>query len=82
MSQTTRKEILERLRRRYRSAGAEHKHKLLDQAQELLGYHRKSAVRALNAPQTEPAPWINPGRPVKYEPKAFGGDDAGVAPGL
>jgi len=37
MSQPTRKEILERLRRRYRSAGPEHKGKLLDQAQELLG---------------------------------------------
>ena len=47
MSQTTRKEILERLRRRYRNAGPEHKRKLLDQAQELLGYHRKSAVRTL-----------------------------------
>ena len=71
MSQTTRKEILERLRRRYRSAGTEHKGKLLDQAQELLGYHRKAAVRALNAVPTESAPWINPGRPVAYEPKVL-----------
>jgi 5-formyltetrahydrofolate cyclo-ligase len=50
MSQTTWKEVLERLRRRYRKAGREHKRKLLDQAQELLGYHRKSEVRALGAP--------------------------------
>ena len=56
MSQRTRKEILERLRRRYRTAGAKHKRKLLDQAQELLGYHRKSAVRALGAPEVEPVP--------------------------
>jgi hypothetical protein len=69
MSQTTRKEILQRLRRRYRNAGLEHKRKLLDQAQELLGYHRKSAVRALGAPELERAPWINTGRPVSYEPK-------------
>lgn len=69
MSHTTRKEILERLRRRYRSAGPEHKGKLLDQAQELFGYHRKSAVRVLRAPQLERAPWINTGRPVSYEPK-------------
>ena len=69
MSQTTRKEILERLRIRYRNAGTEHKYKLLDQAQELLGYHRKSAVRALNAAPVQPAPWINTGRPVKYDPK-------------
>ncbi len=71
MSQTTRKEILERLRRRYRNAGLEHKHRLLDQAQELLGYHRKSAVRALNGPQAEPAPWINTGRPLKYAPEVL-----------
>ena len=56
MSQTTRKEVLEKLRRRYRNAGPEHKRKLLDQAQELLGYHRKSAIRALGAPAVERAP--------------------------
>ncbi len=71
MSQPTRKEILERLRRRYRSAGPEHKGKLLDQAQELLGYHRKSAVRALRAPELERAPWVNAGRPVSYDPKVL-----------
>jgi hypothetical protein len=71
MSQTTRKEILERLRRRYRTAGPKHKRKLLDQAQELLGYHRKSAVRALGAPEVQPAPWINAGRPVSYEPRVL-----------
>jgi len=69
--QPTRKEILERLRRRYRSAGPEHKGKLLDQAQELLGYHRKSAVRALRAPELERAPWVNAGRPVSYDPKVL-----------
>ena len=68
MSQTTRKEILEKLRRRYRTAGPKHKRKLLDQAQELLGYHRKSAVRALRAAEVAPVPWINAGRPVSYEP--------------
>jgi len=68
MSRTTRKEVLEKLRRRYRTAGPKHKRKLLDQAQELLGYHRKSAVRALGAPVVPPVPWINAGRPVSYEP--------------
>jgi hypothetical protein len=48
MSQTTREEVLKKLRRRYQSAGPEHKRQLLDQAQELLNYHRKSAIRALN----------------------------------
>jgi len=56
------------LRRRYESAGAEHKRKLLDQAQELLGYHRKSAIRALRQSTVVPGPRILTGRPVKYEP--------------
>jgi hypothetical protein len=56
---------------RYRKAGREHKRKLLDQAQELLGYHRKSAVRVLGAPEVAPVPWINAGRPVSYEPRVL-----------
>jgi hypothetical protein len=71
MSQTTREEVLERLRRRYRKAGLEHKRKLLDQAQELMGYHRKSAIRALRAAQLERTPWINTGRPVSYAPEVL-----------
>jgi hypothetical protein len=46
MSKTTRKEILERLRRRYQTAGPEHKRKLLDQAQELLGWPPRGASPA------------------------------------
>jgi hypothetical protein len=69
MSQTTREEVLIKLRRRYQSAGAEHKRKLLDQAQELLGYHRKSAIRALGAVTVARAPWIITGRPISYEPR-------------
>jgi len=38
ISQPTREEVLRKLRRRYETAGAAHKRKLLDQAQELLGY--------------------------------------------
>src|ERR1700704_655457 len=68
MSQETRKEVLTKLRRRYRTAGAEYKGKLLDQAQELLGYHRKAAIRALRAPTVERGPRIITGRPVTYEP--------------
>lgn len=68
MSQQTRTEVLIKLRRRYATAGAEHKRKLLDQAQELLGYHRKSAIRALGAPAVVSGPVILTGRPVKYEP--------------
>src|SRR5439155_18335541 len=68
MSQKTRKEVLTKLRRRYRTAGAEYKRRLLDQAQELFGYHRKAAIRALRAPTVEPGPRIITGRPVEYEP--------------
>src|ERR1041384_3876601 len=68
MKQTTRTEVLQKLRRRYRSAGAEHKGKLLDQAQELLGYHRKSAIRSLRTLTVERGPRIITGRPICYEP--------------
>ncbi len=68
MSQRTRVEVLTKLRRRYRSAGAQHKRKLLDQAQELLGYHRKAAIRALRAPTVVGGPRIITGRPVLYDP--------------
>ena len=68
---TTRREVLKKLRRRYERAGAEHKRKLLDQAQELLGYHRKAAIRSLRAPMVEPAPRMLSGRPVSYEPRVL-----------
>jgi hypothetical protein len=68
ISQPTRTEVLEKLRRRYGSAGVEHKRKLLDQAQELLGYHRKSAIRAMRVSSVVRRPRIMTGRPVSYEP--------------
>ena len=68
MSKLTREEVLMKLRRRYETAGEEHKRKLLDQAQELLGYHRKSAIRALRQPQVVRGLVILTGRPVTYEP--------------
>ena len=51
MSKETKDQVLGRLRRRYASAGTFYKTKLLDQAVELLGYHRKAANRALRQPQ-------------------------------
>jgi len=68
MNAETRKQVLEKLRRRYKSAGAEHKRKLIDQAVQLLGYHRKSAIRSLRAAAAVAAPVILTGRPVSYEP--------------
>jgi len=69
MSRLTRTEVLEKLRRRYESAGLEHKGKLLDQAQEVLGYHRKAAIRAMRPPKAASGLRIITGRPVAYEPK-------------
>jgi len=59
------------MRRRYRAAGPGYKRKLLDQAQELLGYHRKSAIRALRSPKVERLPGIITGRPMRYEPSVL-----------
>lgn len=69
MSRRTRKELLKKLRWRYRGAGREYKSKLLDQAQEMLGYHRKAAIRALRATPAEAGPRILTGRPRHYEPE-------------
>ena len=74
MSKETKEQILTRLRRRYTTAGAEHKAKLLDQAVELLGYHRKAAIRALRQAQPkEVAPKANVvlGRPKTYHPESL-----------
>jgi hypothetical protein len=69
MSTETKAQVLTRLRRRYATAGLEHKTQLLDQAVDLLGYHRKAAIRALGAPPPAPrAPALRLGRPRTYEP--------------
>lgn len=69
MSTETKDQVLARLRRRYTSAGSLHKGKLLDQAVELLGYHRKAAIRALSPRAVEPAQrtlHLALGRPKTY----------------
>jgi len=71
MSKETKEEVLARRRRRYATAGEQHKGKLLDQAVERLGYHRKAAIRALRAQPPPPAPAsvnVVLGRPRTYEP--------------
>lgn len=68
MSQRTRKEVLEKMCRRYANGGPEHRQKLIDDAVELFGYHRKSAIRRLAAgPILSDAP-PRTGRPRKYDP--------------
>jgi hypothetical protein len=64
-------QVLEKLRRRYGNGGAEHKRKLIDQAVELFGYHRKAAIRALRRRAVERGPLILTGRPVQYEPSVL-----------
>lgn len=72
MSTETKGQILARLRRRYAGAGPEHKTKLLDQAVEWLGYHRKAAIRALgHAPAPRRAPALLLGRPKTYQPETL-----------
>ena len=68
MSQTTRKEVLSKLRRRYQTAGKAYRQKLLTQAQELLGYHRKSAIRALGKMPVAAIAHVKTGRPIHYDP--------------
>lgn len=70
MSELTRKEVLTKLQRHYLRAGPEYKSKLITQAVELFGYHRKAAIRALRRPSSlgQPGPFIL-GRPKQYEPE-------------
>src|SRR4051812_4164551 len=68
MSTQTKNEVINKLRRRYLSAGREHKKKLIDEAVALLGYHRKAAIRALRrAHLPQRAPGIVTGRPREYD---------------
>jgi len=66
MSTTTKTEIMVKMRRRYLSAGLEHKGKLIDEAVCLFGYHRKAAIRALNGTVPKRLSIVT-GRPREYE---------------
>ena len=66
MGSGTRQEVLATLRRRDQGAGRPHRKKLIDQAVELVGYHRKSAIRALAAEEARGAAHANTGRPARY----------------
>ena len=69
MSTKTRTEVLAELKKKYVHAGAQYRICLINQAVELLGYHRKAAIRALNAKFSEkPAPAVRTGRPKEYHP--------------
>jgi hypothetical protein len=65
MNCLSRQEQLERLRARYQGRGPEGKARMLDELCEEHGYHRKHAIRLLNAaPQPKESP---PGPEPKYE---------------
>jgi hypothetical protein len=68
MSTTTKTEMMVKMRRRYSTAGWEHKGKLIDEAVSLLGYHRKAAIRALNGTVPRRLSIVR-GRPREYEAK-------------
>ena len=69
MSTQTKDQVMNKLRRRYLTAGREHKRKLIDEVVALLGYHRKAAIRALGkAPALAQSLAIVTGRPREYDP--------------
>lgn len=68
MSEKTKKEVMLKLRSCYQKAGPPYRRKLIDQAVELMGYHRKSAIRALNQKAVSvPKGRAAAGRPRKYD---------------
>lgn len=72
MSQQTKSEVLSQLRRQYRRAGREYKRQLINQAVQLLGYHRKAAIRALRRKAQPPTlPALILGRPREYHPNTL-----------
>ena len=69
MSQITRKEVLNELRRKYVRAGRRYKTALIQQVIDLFGYHRKAAIRALRGKPRARPPRSVPaiiGRPKEY----------------
>jgi hypothetical protein len=71
MSTQTKIEVMNKLRRRYLTAGLEHKKKLIDEAVALFGYHRKAAIRALGARPPVPRVAVITGRPREYDEVAL-----------
>ncbi len=66
MSTNTKREVMNKLRCRYATAGRQHKTKLLDQAVAVMGYHRKAAIRALKSAPKAQRKFGAGGRPVEY----------------
>jgi hypothetical protein len=69
MSTSTKMDVMNKLRSRYTNAGRKHRSKLIDQAVDLMGYHRKAAIRALASPPPRPRLGPSGGRPIEYDSK-------------
>ena len=67
MSEQTRQEVLAQKRQRYAPAGRLHKAKIITELVELIGSHRKAAIRALRARSASATPFVR-GRPEDYDP--------------
>ena len=67
MSIATKNEVMNKLRRRYQTAGREHKSKLIAEAVALFEYHPKAAIRALNAQPRMGMAAVRTGRPREYD---------------
>jgi hypothetical protein len=73
MSGTTRREIIKELRKKYGRAGRVYRQSLIDQVVEILGYHRKAAIRALGGNNRAKASANRvQGRPRSYDPQKLG----------
>ena len=64
MVKASKEEYLRAIRGRYRRAGRAYKQKILDEFCAVCGYHRKHAIRKLNARSSKAQK--KPGRPSKY----------------
>ena len=67
MCTSTKIELMNKLRQRYQNAGRKHRSKLITQAVDLMGYHRKAAIRALAAATPKPSILKSGGRPIEYD---------------
>ena len=69
MGPRSRREYLEKIRKRYQRASKEEKKQILDEFCQVCEYHRKHAIRLLGA--SRPAARGKPGAVVRYGPEAL-----------
>jgi hypothetical protein len=70
MSGPSKHEYLRAIYERYHRASPEQKRRILDEFTATCGYHRKYAIRLLNAPLKVPPTGKRPGRPARYHTPA------------